>query len=337
MAFNKESLPTVNFVDFGDGTSKSALDIGIKLFEACRDVGFAYLVNTGIPQGQIDGMFDWSAKLFALPIETKLKAPHPPEGWKHRGYSGIGREQVSQLIFDPDELRAIRTGKFPDFKESFDLGSEDSQALPNNWIPDKDFPGFQTYAINFYNTCREFQLSILLPALALGLDLPKDFFLGYHEANENQLRLLHYPGAPTSVFESGERGRIGAHTDFGTGTLLFQDDCGGLEVETPSQPGVFMHVPPVPGTVLFNIGDFLMRWSNDTLKSTLHRVRAPPRRDGQGDNGETKERFSMAYFLGADKEKTIECLPGCSGPDKPKKYEPIKAGEYINMRLNATY
>ncbi|KAJ4463634.1 hypothetical protein C8J55DRAFT_443551, partial [Lentinula edodes] len=73
-----------------------------------------------------------------------------------------------------------------------------------------------------------------------------DFFLGYHEANGNQLRLLHYPGAPTSVFESGERGKIGAHMDFGTGTLLFQDDCGGLEVETPSQPVALMHVPPVP-------------------------------------------------------------------------------------------
>ncbi|KAJ3862100.1 flavonol synthase/flavanone 3-hydroxylase [Lentinula novae-zelandiae] len=307
MAFNRESLPTVNFVDFGDGTSK--------LFEACRDVGFAYLVNTGIPQGQIDGMFDWafswhhkSAKLFALPIETKLKAPHPQEGWKHRGYSGVCAHKF--FLFQDAQLN--------NFKESFDLGSEDSQTLPNNWIPDEDLPGFQTYATNFYNTCREFQLSILLPALALGLDLPKDFFLGYHEANENQLRLLHYPGAPTSVFESGERGRIGAHTDFGTGTLLFQDDCGGLQVETPSQPGVFMHVPPVPGTVLFNIGDFLMRWSNDTLKSTLHRVRAPPRRDGQGDDGETKERFSIAYFMGADKEKTIECLPGCSGPDKSK-------------------
>ncbi|KAJ3882831.1 hypothetical protein F5051DRAFT_318866 [Lentinula edodes] len=225
------------------------------------------------------------------------------------------------------------TGKFPDFKESFDLGSAESQTLPDNWIPDEDLPGFQTYATNFYNTCREFRLFILLPALALGLDLPKDFFLGYHEANGNQLRLLHYPGAPTSVFESGERGKIGAHMDFGTGTLLFQDDCGGLEVETPSQHVVLMHVPPVPGTVLFNIGDFLMRWSN----GTLYRVRAPSGRDDQGDDGETKERFPMAYFLGADKEKAIECLPGCSGPDKPKKYEPIKAGEYINMRLNVTY
>ncbi|KAJ4473051.1 flavonol synthase/flavanone 3-hydroxylase [Lentinula aciculospora] len=315
-------LPTVDFAEFKDGDSKDALEIGQKLFAACRDVGFAYLVNTGIPQEQIDEMFNWSAKLFALPIETKLKASHPPEGWKHRGYSGVGREQVSQLVFDPDELRAIRTGK---------------KILSNNWIPDEDFPGFQSHAMSFYNTCRGFQLSTLLPALALGLDLPKDFFLRYHEANENQLRLLHYPGAPTSVFESGEKGRIGAHTDFGTATLLFQDDCGGLEVETPSQPGVFMPVPPQPGTVVFNIGDFLMRWSNDTLKSTLHRVRAPPRREDDQSDGMTKERFSMAYFMGADKEKIVECLPGCFGPKKPKKYEPIEAGEYINMRLNATY
>ncbi|KAJ3850292.1 hypothetical protein EV368DRAFT_45618, partial [Lentinula lateritia] len=240
----------------------------------------------------------------SFPIETKLKAPHPLEGWKHRGYSGIGREQVSQLIVDPDELRAIRTGKFPDFKGSFDLGSEDSQTLPNNWIPDEDLPGFRTYPTNFYNTCREFQLSILLPALALGLDLPKDFFLGYHEANGNQLRLLHYSGAPTSAFESGERGSIGAHTDFGTGTLLM------IAVVWKSK----LH----RRGLLYNIGDFLMRWSNDTLKSTLHRVRAPPGRDDQGDDGTTKERFSMVMliyvrftschnpsFMGADKENTM--------------------------------
>ncbi|KIK56897.1 hypothetical protein GYMLUDRAFT_229896 [Collybiopsis luxurians FD-317 M1] len=329
------SLPTIDFARFGDGSSEEARKIGQQLFTACRDVGFAYLINTGIPQGQVDGMFNWSAKLFALPIETKMKAPHPPEGWKHRGYSGIGREQVSQMVFDTEELKAIRYGKFPDFKESFEIGNESSKRVQNIWIPEDNFPGFRTYAVNFYNICREFQVSKLLPALAIGMDLPFDFFLRYHEDAENQLRLLHYPEAPTDVFESGEKGRIGAHTDFGTATLLFQDDCGGLEVDSPSDPGVFMPVPPVPGTVLFNIGDFLMRWSNDTLKSTLHRVRAPPRKES--DNGVTKERFSIPYFMGADRDKTIECLPGCFGPDKPKKYEPINAGEYVEMRLNATY
>jgi isopenicillin N synthase-like dioxygenase len=51
--------------------------------------------------------------------------------------------------------------------------------------------------------------------------------------------------------------------------------------------------------VIFNIGDFLMRWSNDDLKSTLHRVRAPPR--AQNNNIDTDpdemvpERFSIPY------------------------------------------
>jgi isopenicillin N synthase-like dioxygenase len=226
-------------------------------------------------------------------METKMKAPHPPEGWKHRGYSGIGREQVSQMVFDPEELQTIRTGKFPDFKESFEVGNECSKDVENVWIPEEDFPGFRAYAVSFFDTCREFQISKLLPALAIGMGLPSDFFFSYHENAENQLRLLHYPEAPTSVFESGEKGRIGAHTDYDTATLLFQDDCGGLEVESPSIPGVFIHAPPIPGAVLVNIGDFLMRWSNDTLKSTLHRVRAPPKKESE--NGITKERFSIPY------------------------------------------
>lgn len=68
--------------------------MGKALYTACRDVGFAYLINTTIPQEAVAGMFEWSAKFFALPQETKEKAPHPPEGYKHRGYSGIGKEQV---------------------------------------------------------------------------------------------------------------------------------------------------------------------------------------------------------------------------------------------------
>lgn len=90
--------------------------VGKALYTACRDVGFAYLINTTIPQEDIAGMFEWSAKFFSLPQETKQLAPHPPEGkligtplsggckvtywfffwlgWRHRGYSGIGKEQV---------------------------------------------------------------------------------------------------------------------------------------------------------------------------------------------------------------------------------------------------
>jgi len=94
-----------------------------------------------------------------------------------------------------------------------------------------------------------------------------NFFDAYHVEQANQIRLLHYPGAPVDVFASGTKGRIAAHTDFGTCTLLFQDPedkWGGLEVEDPHKPGHFVPAPPIKGAIVFNIGDFLMRWSNGT-------------------------------------------------------------------------
>lgn len=52
----------------------------------------------------------------------------------------------------------------------------------------------------------------LMPALAMGLSLPTDFFSTFHETADNQLRLLHYPEADRQSFVKGEKGRIGAHT-----------------------------------------------------------------------------------------------------------------------------
>lgn len=77
-----------------------------------------------------------------------------------------------------------------------------------------------------------------------------------------------------------------------------------------------------------------MRWSNDVLKSTLHRVTAPP---VDSSTGVSKERFSIPYFVSADKNRVIDALPGTFSEENPKKYEPITAGEYLDRRLNATY
>ncbi|KAF9227970.1 Clavaminate synthase-like protein [Gyrodon lividus] len=327
-------LPSIDFANFGDGTSPEALEIGKKLFEACRDFGFAYLLNTGIPQSHVDDMFAWSKKFFDLPPDVKKLAPHPKEGWKHRGYSAVGVEQVSQMVFDPTELAAIRQ-RAPDFKESFDMGPTENARIDNVWLSDSYLPGFRGATISFFDACRTFQMRKLMRALSLGLELPGngDFLEKYHQEGENQLRLLHYPAAPAEVFAQGQKGRIGAHTDFGTATLLFQDHVGGLEVESPSGSGQFIAAFPIPGAVVFNIGDCLMRWSNDTLKSTLHRVCAPPD-DG---TGMVKERYSIPFFMSADSDVLIDCLPGCWDESRPKKYEPVTARAYIDMRLNATY
>lgn len=120
--------------------------VGRQFYTACRDVGFAYLMNTGFPQEMVERMFVMSKAFFELPQEVKMTVPHPPQGDQHRsvpsrslaammkrkrqwmemvlissGYSGIGVEQVSQMVFDEAELAKLRQNA-PDFKESYDMG-----------------------------------------------------------------------------------------------------------------------------------------------------------------------------------------------------------------------
>jgi len=184
----------------------------------------------------------------------------------------------------------------------------------------------------------------ILNALAISLSLAPSQLSNAHSQSLFQLRLLHYPSIPRSLLHSGEKSRIGAHSDFGTLTLLFQDDVGGLEIQHP-QTGEFIAAPPVPGGVLVNIGDLMMRWSNGRWRSTVHRVVAPPvlrgEREGLGNEEAGKEmcrpRYSIPFFATADPETVIESLPGCEGPDGKREFEAMTALEYVQMRMAALY
>ena len=138
--------------------------------------------------------------------------------------------------------------------------------------------------------------------------------------------------------------------------MLFQDDCGGLEVQT--RQGQFVRAEPVNGAIVMNIGDLLMRWSNgnyssffcfvfffflrahcvDILKSNLHRVNLPPRQDRfTGDDRLTRARYSIPYFVSANVDSLIECFPSCVDKDHPAKYPPIVARDYTAMRFSVQY
>ncbi|PCH40084.1 thymine dioxygenase [Wolfiporia cocos MD-104 SS10] len=323
---NVHGIPIVDFQAFLDGSGKQ--EVADAVVETFKSVGFVYLVNHGLPQEKIDTMFEWTKKFFAQPTETKMLAPHPPYGSHHRGYSAPGMEKVSQHVYDMEELAKIRA-KAPDAKETFECGREDDEHMPNIWLPDEVLPGFKKACLEFYWSCYQIELNILR-ALALGLHLDEDYLVKYHATANNQLRLLHYPSVPVKQIERNEIARIGAHSDFGSMTLLMQDNAGGLEVEDPHKPGEFKSATPVEGAIVVNAGDFLMRWSNDTMKSTIHRVRAPP---GLSSDEMTPERYSIPY----DWSQVVDCLPGTYSDEKPKKYEPISAGQYIVHRLAATY
>jgi isopenicillin N synthase-like dioxygenase len=103
-------------------------------------------------------------------------------------------------------------------------------------------------------------------------------------------------------------------------TLLVTDGEPGLQVRP--RGGDWMDVPHVAGAYVVNIGDCLMRWTNDIYVSTPHRV-LPPRR----------QRRSVAMFVETHPNVVVEALPGTGAP----KYPPIRAADYLQSRLDATY
>lgn len=257
----------------------------------------------------------------------------------NRGYVSLGREKVSQGA-TKEEVATDRSGAGEDLKESFEIGREGDE-YENLW-PDKvDAEGvdFTVTMKEFFDHCRELH-RVVMRGIALGMGLEETFFDGYVRKGDNTLRLLHYPPVAKDAFKAG-RERAGAHTDYGSVTFLFQDSAGGLQVERPGGKGVFVDVKPVEGAIVLNSGDLLARWSNDIIRSTLHRVVEPPREErGQDtvDNGFFPARYSVAYFCNPDFDRWIEALPGTFGGGKgAKKYEGVNSLEYLVNRLSATY
>jgi isopenicillin N synthase-like dioxygenase len=231
---------------------------------------------------------------------------------------------------DVEKLRA----QAPDLKESFEIGREGAPGFPNNWPSgDEAAKDFKETMLSFHDSCKELHIEVMR-AIAVGMGLEEGYFDGYTDGGDNTLRLLHYPEVKKDVFRKNKlQVRAGEHTDYGSITLLFQDNRGGLQVKSPD--GTFVDATPIPGSVVVNAGDLLARWSNDTIKSTLHRVVEPPALE-EGDVHPA--RYSLAYFCNPNFESQIEAIEGTYGGEKgDRKYKGINSGDYLVQRLAATY
>jgi len=153
--------------------------------------------------------------------------------------------------------------------------------------------------------------------IAIDLGLAPDWFAGSLDAPLATLRILRYPPAAGAGISCA-----GEHTDYGNLTLLATDDAGGLEVRT--REGDWLSVPHVPGAFIVNIGDCLMRWTNDVSVSTPHRVTHRARR----------ERLSLAFFLDPNPDAVVEAPPTCVSPERPARYPATTGAAYLKKPLS---
>lgn len=328
------SIPLIDFGLFLHGSTNERDQVAQAIDAAFRSVGFLYLTNYGIAADKVNECFRQSKLFFALSKSEKNSIQRPTDRSLYRGYVGVGREKVRERIC---------------VKEAFDTGNPDEYEQPNLWPSEELLPGFQGLMDTFFRDC-EMLVQQLLDALSMALRLsPADSLRRFHMKSLFNLSLLHYPALPRKDLVSGTQTRIPAHSDFGTLTILFQDEIGGLEIAEPGsantdtsagfeKEGRFRRVEPMPGTVVVNVGYLLMRWSNGRWKNTVHRVVEPPKlKDDEDEEGVTPARYSVPFFASPDPEAVVEALPGCWSEEVPKRWKAINAGEYLKRKREGVF
>lgn len=313
-----DHIPVVDLAPLESG-DEGCKGIASALDDAFANVGFAYVVNHGVPSPVIDNLFSASLAFHALPMEDKMDIEL---NRFHRGY----------MPFNSSTTRTSSVAEVdrPNQSESFimlhDLADDDPDVLqgvdlagPNQWP--RRLQGFRE-AVCSYNGAMTILARRLVEVIALALGRSTGYLLPHFEQPTTFLRLLHYPphpvDAPEGVFGSAP------HTDYGFLTLVSQDDAGGLQVRNTE--GDWIDAPPRAGAFVMNVGDILHRWSNGRFISTPHRVL----------NRSGRERYSCPFFFDPNMHSLIEPVTGVEGGSHAR-YQPVVYGRYLMERIWANH
>jgi isopenicillin N synthase-like dioxygenase len=282
-----DSLPILDLSEL-DAGAEHASGFREQLRQVTHDVGFFYLVGHGIDPELTTRLLDLSRRFFALPEADKLAIEniHSPQ---FRGYTRVGKELTNGDV---------------DWREQIDIG-EDREPVdravgaPDYWR--LEGPNLWPAALpELENTVNEWRKQLnalalrLLRNWAIALGEREDVFdAAFVDRPFSLIKIVRYPGETDVAPKQG----VGAHRDGGVLTLLLvEPGKGGLQVE---HEGEWIDAPPVPGSIVVNIGEMLELASDGYLKATLHRVESP--RVGT-------DRISIPFFFNPALDATMPHL-----------------------------
>lgn len=339
--------------------SQETPELGRAIVKSAAKWGFLWIAGSPAPENGgdsraydlneeiVDHIFDISRSFFK---EAPASEKEECRIKNNRGFVGMHVENL-----DP------KNHQRGDFKQAFNLADPDPTT--GQWrqpIP-TTFQRNDAALRDFHARCRSIATRILR-LIALGLSIEDvDWLVRSHEKASQSSRFLYYPTLPpdSDYDPEGDIG-AGAHSDYGSITLLFtRPDQPGLEILTPDGE-TWASVPVFPANyhsktfppILVNIGDLLSYWTNGLLRSTVHRVvlTAPTVHDGDSD----LDRFSIAIFVQPADDTVLTPIPSSlieeravsfkgnivghgGGVADAEALSTLTAGQHLNARLRATY
>ncbi len=288
------------------------------IHKACRETGFFYVTGHGVPQSLIDAQLAETRRFFAQDDAAK-QAVSVELSRCRRGYEGEGRQTLD-------------AGSAADLKESFMLArdlAEDHPLVragapmqgPNQWPA--ALPGFRAQMLAYQDEMIRLGRH-LMGCLALSVDLDADWFADGLAEPQCGIRLLRYPPQP-AVTASNRLG-AGAHSDWGSITILLQDDLAGLEVRNAD--GAWILATPIAGSFVINLGQMMERFTAGLYRANLHRVR---------NSSTERARYSVATFFELEPRYVMARAPTCPADDAFAPAQPLTIGAHLEQMARASY
>ncbi|RID80599.1 hypothetical protein BRARA_A03250 [Brassica rapa] len=262
--------------------------------DAAEKWGFFQVTNHGVPLEVLDNVKAATHRFFNLPVEEKSKYT------KENSLSTNVRFGTS---FSP---RAEKALEWKDYLSLFFV----SETEASQFWPDV----CKNEALDYMNKSKT-MVRKLLEYLGKNLNVKEldetkeSLFMGSIRVNLN-----YYPICPNPDLTVG----VGRHSDVSSLTILLQDQIGGLHVRSLAS-GNWVHVPPVPGSFVINIGDAMQILSNGHYKSVEHRVLA---------NG-SNNRISVPIFVNPKPESVIGPLPEVIANGEEPIYRDVVYSDYV--------
>ena len=298
-----EDIPVIDLGPyFESGDAQALARIAKQLKTACEQTGFFTIIGHGISSDTLGQMFSYVRRFHQLPQEIKQTVLMDRKEWP---ISGVG--------YMPLKNRKLPARDKGNLNEAFIVKSDSVVSLDENqWIDPSALPGFRetvtAYAEHMENLGKR-----LMPIFATALDLPATFFDEAFVMPTWRLRMTHYPaieGKPEDEFG------IAPHVDTTFCTLLAQDQPG-LTIFSERRKK-WIKAPLIEDAFIVNSGELLRQWTNDRFLSVKHFA---------NNNVSGRSRYSIPFFLNANRDYKMICIPTCTDSDNPPKYPPISYAE----------
>ncbi|KAL4283516.1 hypothetical protein GQ457_16G007170 [Hibiscus cannabinus] len=294
MVLPHESIPVIDVSDWDDPVVTKSI------CEAAGKWGFFQITNHGVPLGVLHAVKEAAHRFFGLPNEERNKY------WAGNS---------------PTDTVALKTSFAPQQEAvlewrdslSFRCGPQDLESFPF-------WPPVCRDEVVKYMKSAEPVIRKLLEVLLKGLNVKE-----IDKAREDALMTApvvyfnYYPRCPNPDLTAG----VLPHSDITTISLLLQDDNGGFYVRATDGES-WIHVPPIDGALVINVGDVLQIMSNDRYKSIEHRVVA---------NG-SKDRVSVPIFMNPRADAILGPLPEVLESGEQPLYKEVVYSDYFKYHLS---